>query len=271
MTPLRKRQQFRAILDSETCIVPASVFDPISVRIAEDIGFELAMFAGSTASLTVLGAPDIVLITLTELCEQVRRICRASDLPLMVDADHGYGNANNAVRTVKELDAAGAAALTIEDTDLPPRLDGSRPVVITRDDAVGKLRAAAAASGDGGPVVVARLNVTAVPSPVELLDRASAYSKTGAEALFLSGVTQIDQLVALRSVTGLPIIVGSATGELSDLSELARNGVRIGLRGHLPIRAAIQSVYDTMLALRNGDTKLPPLVDENLLKRLISE
>ncbi len=109
-----------------TCIRPGSVYDATSIRIAEDLGFELGMFGGSVASLAVLGDPDIALITLTELAEQMRRMSRASALPVLVDADHGYGNALNVRRTVQELEAAGAAGLTIEDTLLPQAFGADR-------------------------------------------------------------------------------------------------------------------------------------------------
>jgi carboxyvinyl-carboxyphosphonate phosphorylmutase len=85
-----RRRHFRAILKGDRCYHPASVFDPLSARIAQDLGFEVGMFAGSTASLTVLGAPDLILITLSEFAGQAYRINRAFDLPLLVDADHGY-------------------------------------------------------------------------------------------------------------------------------------------------------------------------------------
>src|SRR5205807_9269534 len=88
-----RRRRFRAILKGDRCYHPASVFDPLSARIAQDLGFEIGMFAGSTASLTVLGAPDLILITLSEFAGQAYRINRAFDLPLLADADHGYGNA----------------------------------------------------------------------------------------------------------------------------------------------------------------------------------
>src|SRR6185369_8808629 len=99
-----RRERFRAILANGRCVHPGSVFDPISARIAEDLGFEIGMFAGSTASLTVLGAPDLIVLTLSEFAEQAYRICRAGDLALLVDADHGYGNALNVQRTVQELE-----------------------------------------------------------------------------------------------------------------------------------------------------------------------
>ena len=88
-----RRERYRAVLAGDQCVHPASVFDPISARIAEDLGFEVGMLAGSIASFTVLGAPDIIVLTLTEFAQQIHRICRAGNLSLMVDADHGYGNA----------------------------------------------------------------------------------------------------------------------------------------------------------------------------------
>src|SRR5258708_11030468 len=113
-----RRERFRAILAGGRCIYTGSVFDPISARIAEDLGFEAGMFAGSVASLAVLGAPDLIVLTLTEFAEQAYRINRAGNLPLLVDADHGYGNALNAKRTVEELETAGGSALPIADTGL---------------------------------------------------------------------------------------------------------------------------------------------------------
>src|SRR5205085_9295304 len=96
----------------------------------EDLGFEIGMLAGSVASLAVLGAPALVVLTLTEFAEQAYRINRAGNLPLLVDADHGYGNALNAKRTVEELESAGVAALTIEDTMLPTSYGASETTLI---------------------------------------------------------------------------------------------------------------------------------------------
>ena len=121
----KRREALRAVLNGNACVRPGSVYDATSIRIAQDLGFELGMFGGSVASLAVLGDPDITLITLTELCEQMRRMSRAAELPVIVDADHGYGNALNVRRTVQELEAAGAAGLTIEDTSCCRQRSGS--------------------------------------------------------------------------------------------------------------------------------------------------
>src|SRR5690606_20853058 len=110
------RNAFRALLARPACFQTASVFDPLSARIAADLGFEVGILGGSVASLQVLAAPDIALITLSEFAEQATRIGRVARLPVIADADHGYGNALNAMRTVTELERAGVAALTLEDT-----------------------------------------------------------------------------------------------------------------------------------------------------------
>ena len=141
-----RRQAFRHILAGSACVHPGSVYDPISARIAESIGFECGMFAGSIASLTVLGAPDIVILTLTEFAQQILRITRASEIPLLVDADHGYGNALSVMRTVEELEIAGVAAMTIEDTALPTPFGTTRPSLLSHDEGLGKIRAALAAT-----------------------------------------------------------------------------------------------------------------------------
>src|SRR5246127_5075170 len=151
-----RREKLRSILSGPRCIRPGSVYDAISIRIAEDLGFEVGMFGGSVASLAVLGDPDIALITLTELAEQMRRMSRAASLPVVVDADHGYGNALNVRRTVQELETVGAAALTIEDTLLPQAFGEARTELIPLEEGVGKMKAALDGRGDPALVIVAR-------------------------------------------------------------------------------------------------------------------
>src|SRR5258707_15521494 len=138
----KRREALRSILSGSACVHPGSVYDAISIRIAEDLGFKLGMFGGSVASLAVLGDPDITLITLTELAEQMRRMSRAAALPVLVDADHGYGNALNVRRTVQELETAGAAGLTIEDTLLPGAFGETQAQVISLGESVGEMEAA---------------------------------------------------------------------------------------------------------------------------------
>ncbi len=252
MVPQEKREAFRAILSGKDVIKPGSVYDPISARIAEDVGFELGLFGGSAASLTILGDPDLLLITLSELAEQVRRICRAGKIPVLVDADHGYGNALNVRRTVQELEAAGAAGLTIEDTLLPQAYGQAKPQVISVEEGVGKMKAALDGRSDLSLVIVGRTGAASITNIDDAVARAKAYEATGVDALFFTGLKTRAELQAISGVTKLPIIMGSADGELADTAFLASQRVRVANQGHQPIAAATQAVYDTLKALRDS-------------------
>ena len=249
-----RRQRFRAVLAGQVCVHPGSVYDPISARIAEELGFEVGMFAGSTASLTVLGAPDLIVLTLTEFADQARRICRAvRTLPLLVDADHGYGNALNAMRTVEELEAAGVAAMTLEDTLLPRPFGDGAVSLIPLEEGLGKIRAALAARDDPAFCIVARTGAVSVTGLADAVERTRAYSASGADALFFTGIRTRAELDAVAEVATLPIILGGVEGtEVKDRDYLAARGVRVALQGHQPIMAAAQAVYATLKALREG-------------------
>ncbi|MGC2084728.1 MAG: isocitrate lyase/PEP mutase family protein [Bradyrhizobium sp.] len=252
MTFRARRDQLRSILTGTRCIRPGSVYDAISMRIADDLGFELGMFGGSVASLAVLGDPDIALITLTELAEQVRRMSRASALPFLVDADHGYGNALNVRRTVQELEAAGAAGLTIEDTLLPPAFGDAKTQLISLEEGVGKMKGALDGRGDPSFVILGRTGAVSITSLDDAIARAKAYETVGVDGLFFTGIKARGELDAIAAATRLPIVLGGAPEEMSDLDYLAARRVRIALQGHAPIAAATQAVYETLKALREG-------------------
>jgi carboxyvinyl-carboxyphosphonate phosphorylmutase len=252
MNLTKRRLNYRAILEGDKCVYPGSVFDPISARIAEDLGFEIGMFAGSIASGTVLGAPDYIVLTLSEFAEQIYRICRASEISLMVDADHGYGNALNVKRTVEELESAGVAALTIEDTLLPKAFGSAKGSLISIEEGVGKMKAALSGRTDPNLVVAGRTSSLAIEGVEETINRVKAYEKTGVDAVFLAGAKTKAELEAVRSEVKLPLLLGGATGELADKDFLSQIGVKVALQGHWPFQAAIKAVYDTLKALRDG-------------------
>lgn len=247
-----RRARYRAILDGDQCVHPASVFDPISARIAEDLGFETGMFAGSIASFTVLGAPDLVVLTLTEFAQQIHRICRAGDLSLMVDADHGYGNALNVMRTIEELETAGVSALTIEDTALPRGYGAAGAELLSLDEGVGKIKAALAARTDPALAIAGRTGALRITGLDDTIRRVKAYQQAGADAIFLAGAATRDEVAAVAAELSLPLLLGGATGELQDQEWLSAHGVRIALQGHLPFSAAVKAVHDTLKALREG-------------------
>ena len=248
----KRREALRSILSTPSCIRPGSVYDAVSIRIAEDLGFEVGMFGGSVASLAVLGDPDIALITLTELAEQMRRMSRAAELPVLVDADHGYGNALNVRRTVQELEAAGAAGLTIEDTLLPQAYGETKTQLISLEEGVGKMKAALDGRGDSSLVVMARTGAASITSLGDAIERARAYEATGVDALFFTGIKARAELEAIAAATRLPIVLGGAPEEMTALDYLTGQRVRIALQGHAPFAAATQAVYETLKALREG-------------------
>jgi carboxyvinyl-carboxyphosphonate phosphorylmutase len=247
-----RRQRFRAVLAGDQCVHPGSVFDPISARIAEELGFEVGMFAGSIASFTVLGAPDLIVLTLTEFAEQAYRINRAGKLPLLVDADHGYGNALNVMRTVQELETAGVAAMCIEDTLLPKTYGEKLPSLISLDEGVGKMRAAVAAREDPSFVIVGRTSAAAITGTEDVVRRAKAYEAAGVDALFFAGGVTTEQLDAIAAAVKVPLMMGGGRGG-QDREYLAARRVRVALQGHQPFSAAVQAVYDTLKALREGN------------------
>src|SRR3954468_8268767 len=231
MSFVKRRESLRAVLSGSTCIRPGSVYDAISIRIAEDIGFEVGMFGGSVASLAVLGDPDITLITLTELAEQMRRMSRAAALPVLVDADHGYGNALNVRRTVQELEAAGAAGLTIEDTLLPQAFGQSKTQLISLDEGVGKMKAALDGRGDPSLVIIGRTGAVSITGLQDAIVRAKAYQALGVDALFFTGLKTRTDLEAIAAVTTLPIVLGGPTEEMTDWDFLGGLRVRIAVQG----------------------------------------
>jgi carboxyvinyl-carboxyphosphonate phosphorylmutase len=271
MNLTERRQRFRAQIESDHCIHPGSVFDPISARIAEDLGFEVGMLGGSVASMTVLGAPDLMVLTLSEFAEQAYRICRAGNLALLVDADHGYGNALNVKRTVEELETSGVAALTIEDTDLPqPHGTVGDTRLLSIEEGVGKMKAAMEGRQDSDLVIAARTSAFNVTDNDDALARAKAYEVAGVDALFFAGISTKEQVELLNANVSIPVFVAPEGQEIVDLSYLASKGVRICLQSHQPFAAAVQAVYATLKQLRNGVpvSEIQNVAPKNLMKQV---
>ncbi len=246
-----RRERYRAAIGGNECLHPGSVFDAISARIAEEVGFEVGMFAGSIGSFSVLGNPDLILLTLTEFAEQAYRINRAGKLPLMVDADHGYGNALNVMRTIQELETAGVAGIMIEDTVLPRAFGEKKPTLVSLEEGIGKMRAALSAREDKTLTIIGRTSAAAFSSPEDAIVRAKAYQKEGVDAMFFAGGVTKELIEAAHAELKIPIMLGGGGGELSK-EWLGQRGVRIALQGHQPFSAAVQAVYTTLKALRDG-------------------
>jgi carboxyvinyl-carboxyphosphonate phosphorylmutase len=253
MTHTEQRKRLRAVFAGKECISPASVYDGLSARVAESVGYKVGMLAGSVASNTTLAAPDLIVLTLTEFADQVRRIMRASDLSLIVDADHGYGNALNVMRTVEELEHSGVSGMSIEDTALPTQFGQKEgaDVLISLDEMVGKLKAAVAARRDPSTVILGRTAALKVEGTEGTIKRAKAFAACGVDAIFVVGVASVDQVRAVHEAAKLPVMIGSAPASIKR-EDFASAGGRVLLQGHQPVAAAVKAVREVYTHLFNG-------------------
>lgn len=261
-----KRTRFRAVLAGQVCEIAGSVWDPISALIADRLGVKVGLMGGSLGSFAVLGAPDVIVLTLTEFAEQARHACRASSaVSLLVDADHGYGNALNVMRTVEELEYAGVAGLTIEDTMLPRAYGaGAKAQYIPVEEGAAKMKAALAARRDKALAIVGRTNSYTVNGVDDAIKRLKAYEAAGVDALMVPGIRTRAELDAIAGAVKLPLITGGSGPEIADRAYLASRNVRVFSPGHQAFAAAVKAIHDTMKAAQDG-SPLPPVADKELM------
>jgi oxaloacetate decarboxylase len=191
-------------------------------------------------------------LTMTEFADQIRRITRASDLSLLVDADHGYGNALNVMRTVEECEHSGVSAMSIEDTVLPTRFGNTGKEELTSiEEGVGKMKAALAARSDPVLMIVGRTSALKIEGLEGTIARAKAYAQAGVDAIFLVGVEKAEEVKAVHDAVRLPIFVGSAPASIKR-EDLASAGARILLTGHQPVAAAVKALRGVYEHLYKG-------------------
>jgi 2-methylisocitrate lyase-like PEP mutase family enzyme len=243
-------------------VVLPGVSNALAARVVADLGFPAAYITGAGIANTYLGIPDNGLVTLTELAAHVAAIREVFPGPLMVDADTGFGNALNMIRTVKVLERAGADALQIEDQVFPKRcghFDGKE--VIPAAEMVAKVRAAADARSDPDLLIVARTDAIAVEGFEPALDRARAYREAGADITFVEAPKSMEQIAEIPRRLAWPqlmnIVLGGRTPELPNdkLKELGFAGV---LYANLALQSALRGMQEALGALRKagqvGDT-----------------
>jgi oxaloacetate decarboxylase len=266
----RARERFRRIISGPTCVLAANIFDPLSARIADMLGYEVCVLSGSVGKAANLGSPDIVLSNMSDVVDHCRRITRMAEVSLMVDAEDGFGNAVNVRRTVQEMEAAGVAAIEIEDNVVPKRFNVQNPGLVSKEEQVGKLRAAVAARTDPSTVIVARTSALAECPLEEALDRIRAYATTGAEALMLASVPHgRADIAAVHQATSPPATASAEGAQLNgrpfplcvlnpppearnDAAFLAANGVRILMLGNPTYAIAVKAIYDALKRLKEG-------------------
>jgi carboxyvinyl-carboxyphosphonate phosphorylmutase len=216
--------RLRALLETGRTIVAPGAFDPLAARLVEEAGFPAVYMTGFGTSAALLGRPDVGLLTMTEMADNAARIAACVDIPVIADADTGYGNPLNVIRTVGAYEAAGVAGIHIEDQVAPKKcghMDGK--LVIPAEEMAAKIRAAAEARADPDFVIIARTDARAVEGFDQAIARARQYLKAGADVLFIEALTSAAEAAkAAGAFPGVPLLFNWAEGGKTPPISLAR-------------------------------------------------
>ena len=254
------RSRVQAILDEHKSIVFPGVYDTLSAKLAARAGFPMAFISGYSVAATAIGEPDLGLLTQTELVAQARRVCGCVDIPIIVDADTGYGNPLNVIRTVRELIDAGAAGCFLEDQQWPKKcghMGGKR--VIEREEYIDKIRAAVDTRGDADFFIVARTDSLAVLGLDEAIERVIQARSAGADASFVEAPNSLEEMAEIGRRAPAPVVANmiekGKTPVLpkQKLTELGFHLILYPLAGLFAAAHGLASIYDT---IRKQDTTL---------------
>lgn len=229
-------------------------YDALSARLVQAAGFEAVYVTGAGFANSSLGVPDIGLVTMTELRDHVARVADVVDIPLVVDADTGFGNAVNVGRTVRELEKAGASALQIEDQVFPKKCGHfSGKAVVSAQEMVQKIHAAVDARSSRDLMIIARTDARALTSLEEALDRARMFQEAGADALFVEAPESVDELRTIGQTLDGPLVANMVEGgktPLLTVGELGGLGFSMVLFANAALRVAQRAVIEVLNELR---------------------
>jgi 2,3-dimethylmalate lyase len=255
------RQRLRRRLTEGPMVVAPGIYDAYGLRFVEWMGFEAAYLTGNGVSASLLGKPDVGLIDLTLMAAHARRLAACVNIPIVCDADTGYGNAVNVRSTVEEFEAAGIAGIHIEDQVSPKRcpLLAGQIEVVELAPALGKIEAALAARRDPDFLIIARTDSFSGHGLQEAIRRAHAFGRAGADAVFVTlgaSASIINDLKQVIEKAGVPCLVNIDTGKLQQVAadELERLGVRIAIYPHLARRAMGYGIKEALAALKRDGT-----------------
>jgi 2-methylisocitrate lyase-like PEP mutase family enzyme len=253
---VRATTRLRELLKGGTTLFVPGCYDALSARILERIGFPAVYMTGYGTSLALLGLPDAGLATMTEMHLNARYIANAVSVPVIADADNGYGNAVNVMRAVREYIQTGVAAIHLEDQAVPKRCGHvAGREIIPIEEAVGKYRAADRVRRDLDPdfVVIARTDARGAHggSLDEAIRRANAYLAAGADLAFVEGPTSVDEVRRIcREVTGPVFYNMTGVSPRFTVAEMQALGIAVAIAPGAILRVTLQAVYDFALALR---------------------
>lgn len=255
-----QQTRIHRILEQVGAIAFPGVFDTLSAKLAEQAGFPMAFISGYSVAATAIGQPDLGLLTQTEMVERARHVCASVNIPIIVDADTGYGNPLNVYRTVNDLIAAGAAGCFLEDQVWPKKCGHMRgKKVIDRQEYLDKIRAAVEARGERDFFIVARTDAEAVIGLEEAIARVEAARAAGAEASFVEAPGSLAQLAEIGRRAPKPIVANMIEGGKTPVltkAELADLGFQLILYPLTGLFAAAEAMRLMYQKLRDDETTL---------------
>lgn len=228
---MKHTTRLRELVNREEILVAPGTYDPLMAKIIVKAGFDAVYMTGAGVSHSTLGMPDIGLTTMTEMVERARRIADAADVPVIADADTGYGNAINVMRTVREYERAGVAAIHIEDQEMPKRCGHfAGKTVVPKEEMMGKLKAALDTRQDPDFLIIARTDARTAIGFEEAIDRAQAYAEVGADIVFFESPRSVEELEQVGKSINRPLLANMVETGLTPLlpaAELQKLGFSV--------------------------------------------
>jgi 2,3-dimethylmalate lyase len=255
---MRTTTRLRALLAGPGIVMVPGAHDAFTARLIEQTGFPACYMTGAGSVAALLGLPDVGLITMTEMVMNARYIARAVSLPVICDADTGYGNAINVMRTVREYEAAGVAGIHLEDQVFPKRcghMEGK--VLVPLEEMAAKIRAACEAREDPDFVIIARTDARAVTSLDDAIERGNLYAEAGADVIFVEAPQSLDEVRRIAREVKAPLLANMVPGGKTPavkFSELQRLGFRIVIYPAVCMGPAVVAMERSLARLREHET-----------------
>lgn len=250
---MKKTAKLRELIAQPEILMAPGAYDAFSAKMIEGVGFQAVYMSGFATAASVLGLPDIGLLTMTEMVENARRMADAVKIPLIADADTGYGNHLNVMRTIEEYEKAGVAAVQIEDQVSPKRcghMEGHRLIPVEEMEA--KIRAAVRARKDADFVLIARTDAISAEGFDEAIRRGNRFRKAGADLLFIEAPTAIEQLARIPKLVDGPTLVNLAPKTpYLHVSEYEKMGYALAIYPPVSITVAYAALKEKLTELKN--------------------
>ena len=268
---MRHTTKLRRRINDEKILVAPGTYDPLMARLIAQAGFEAVEMNGAGVTYTTLAMPDLGLVTMTEMVERAYRVADACDLPVICDADTGYGNALNVIRTVREFERAGVAAIRLEDQEIPKRCGHfTGKTLIPVEEMVGKLKAALDTRIDPDFLIIARTDARSVDGLEAALDRVAAYADAGADMVFVEAPQSAEEFAAIPKAVDVPVLANMIEGGRSPLlsaDDLQKLGFSVALFANGLARFLTRQAQDFLDVLKREGTTEPLLDRMNGLDR----